>query len=256
MQFNLPKTFMQKNNKKQKNFHVIYGRHAVKAVLDNQRRLIYKLFIDENIDNAIEFDKNIDVEYISKDRLFRMCKDGDKHQGYIAHVSDLIEDLKLNDYIDIFKKEEKASIVILDQINDPHNLGAILRSARCFDIDLVIITAYNMPQINSSVIRSSAGMSEYVNILTVTNINQTIAQLKDSGFYTIGMECNTKSRNISDIVKENQKLAFVMGSEGSGMRPSIKESCNELVQIKIHKDADSLNVSNAAAIMMYELFKK
>ncbi|QED23647.1 23S rRNA (guanosine(2251)-2'-O)-methyltransferase RlmB [Candidatus Deianiraea vastatrix] len=242
------------NDKHKKNFHIVYGKHAIQAVLQNDNRIIYKLYIQSDLKDKIQITKNIKIEYVSKDTLSKMCKDGDKHQGYLAHVSSLIESLKLEDYIDIFSRQNKASIVILDQINDPHNLGAILRSARCFNIDLVIITKYNMPEINASVIRSSAGMSEYVNILTVTNINNTLQTLQNSGFYTIALDLNAQSRKISNITNENKKIAFVMGSEGYGIRQSIRDTCHETLQIQINPDSDSLNVSNAAAIMMYEIF--
>lgn len=241
--------------KKKDNFHVIYGKHAIEAVFNNEKRIIYQLFLDQRSEKKLNLPdlSNIDVEYCDREKLEKLCKDGDKHQGCVAYISDLLENFKLDDYINEFEKKEKVNVVILDQINDPHNLGAILRSAMCFKIDLVVITKYNMPTINASVIRSSAGMSECVNILTVTNLNDTIAKFKSIGFHIVGMDASA-SENIRNSVKKSTKFGIVMGSEGSGMRPSVCESCNEMVKIGINPEAESLNVSNAAAIAMYEMF--
>ncbi len=254
---------MNKKDKKQakfaakKNFHVVYGKHAVEAILANSKRIVYNLFLSHELKNQVNLHdhQGINIEYCDKERLTKLCKDGEKHQGYIAYVGDLLQDLSLEDYILNFQKQNNVKIIILDQINDPHNLGAILRSAMCFSVDLVIITKYNMPPINSSVIRSSAGMSEYIDILTVVNLSDTISALKAANIYVIGMDLDGENKNIANIMEDKSKIAVVMGSEGFGIRPSVSKSCDIIARIGMNPGAESLNVSNAAAIAMYEMFK-
>lgn len=235
-------------------FYVIYGKHAVEAVLQNQKRKIYKLFIANDLKAEFKSELKSKVEYISRDTLTKMCKDGDKHQGYVAHVGDLIEDISFDDWISIFKPKRNISVLILDKINDPHNFGAILRSARCFDVDLVVTTKHGMPKVNGSVIRSSAGMSEYINIVSVVNLNDAIQKLKDIKFNVIGLDIDKKSVPLREAVSISKKVCLVLGSEGYGIRDSVRESCSKLAHIKMNPDSDSLNVSNAAAIAMYEVY--
>lgn len=254
--WNSSQPFARREKKEAKNFNVVYGKHAVLSTIENPKRIVYNLYLQEDLKNEkLNISSNIRPIYKSRAEMQKMCKDGDKHQGYIAEVSDLIDTLNLSDHIKRLAKKEKSTIFLLDQINDPHNLGAILRSGCCFGVDLVITTKFNMPSINASVIRSSAGMSELIEILTITNLNETIRDLKVAGFMVCGMDGNGE-KMVRDVAKKSQKIAVIMGSEGSGMRQSVRENCDEIIKIPMNEIAESLNVSNAAAICMYEIFAK
>jgi 23S rRNA (guanosine2251-2'-O)-methyltransferase len=323
----------------------VYGKHATLAAINNPKRVVYKVFVE----NADEFTlpKNISPVLVTKERLQVLCKDGDKHQGIAAEISELLCHKTLKDYMEELKDKAKVTIVLLDQINDPHNLGAILRSACCFGVDLVVTTKFNMPPINGSVIRSSAGMSEMVNILTISNLNQAIDELKSNGFMVCGMDAgvdsielksairistagevfkeissnlaagieggeekkainiaidkvkdlmenpeisellktldfskkmqeflssksdldskavanglidlvNLAGKSVGDIKSSNQrKLSVIMGNEGKGLRQSVRENCDKIARIPMNPIAESLNVSTAAAVCMYEIF--
>lgn len=247
---------MKKHNKNPN--YIVYGRHACLAVLQNPKRPIHEIYLLENSEYKDQIPKQYakSVQIVSPKTLDKICREEDKHQGIALCTSDAIEDLSLNDYISIIQKKPKASVVILDQVNDPHNIGAIIRSAKCFGVDLLILPKYSSPSINGSVIRSSVGMSEYLNISIEVNLNNSIKSLKDKGFKIFAMDITNNIDSIHNISKYTGDYnCIILGSEGKGIRPSLLENSDYIIKIPISHDCDSLNVSNSAAIAMYELNK-
>ena len=143
-----------------------------------------------------------------------------------------------------------ALVVILDQITDPHNLGAILRSADLFDVDLVVLPARRSAGVNSTVLKTSAGASNYVTMTTSPNIARAVQELKKAGFWIYGADAGGAPAHLSDLTG---RVALVMGSEGRGLSRLVRELCDAIISIPTHGNIDSLNVSVAAGICMYEV---
>lgn len=241
---------------------LIYGKHPVLLALKNQRRKFYKIYtsnIDElkrylnnnhmvNINNLIEYKNNNDLNKLFKEEI--------NHQGYVALVSP-IEKINDDDFIEKCEKckknnEKLPRLLILDQLTDPHNVGAIMRTAAAFNVKYVIITKYNSPKESATILKTSAGMSEILNIVEVININKTIEKLKTIGYFIVGLAGEGKE-NIKNI-RNGDDLCLVVGNEGNGIRRLVKKNCDILCKINIAREVESLNASVATAIAIYQLW--
>ena len=233
---------------------IIYGKHPV--FLSLKQRKFFKIYTS-NIDELNKFiDKNNiklpanTIEYKSNKDLDKICT-GVNHQGFIAYVS-AKKELHFDDFISTLSKDNLPRLIILDQLTDPHNIGAIIRTAVAFNIEYVIIPEHNSLKDYSIIAKASAGMSEMINIIKVINLNNTIEILKKVGYFIIGMtgEARQDIKSITDA----KDLCLVIGSEGSGIRPLVKKNCDALYKISTNKNVESLNASVAAAIVIYKLW--
>jgi len=197
--------------------------------------------------------KNILIKNVDRALLDRLSENK-KHQGVIAEAMEY----KYKDIDDIFnyakEKNEKPFIVILDEITDVHNLGSIIRSAECLGAHGVIIPKRRAAQINSVVAKSSAGAIEYLPVCRVTNIGDTLETLKEKGLWIYGADMKGEKY----IYEENfdVPVGLVIGSEGSGLGRLVKEKCDVLIKIPMKGNINSLNASNAASIIIYEIMKQ
>jgi 23S rRNA (guanosine2251-2'-O)-methyltransferase len=173
-------------------------------------------------------------------------------QGVAAEVSTAVY-LELDELWDKIKGLEKPLITVLDGIEDPHNLGAIIRNAVVFGADGVVIGKWRSAGLNETVSRTSAGAVEHINIARVTNIAESISWLKKQGVWVVGAEVGGKPVNED---KFQFPLAVVIGSEGEGLHRLVKERCDYLVSIPQTNKISSLNASCAAAVVLYEIFKQ
>lgn len=178
---------------------------------------------------------------------------GAVHQSILAIVEPpSIHDL--NSFIDrVTSGDKKPVVVIMDSIMDPQNFGAILRSAETFGVAGAIFPKDRSCDINSTVVKSSAGATEHLEFCRVTNIANTIRQLRDNRFYIIAADPDGETA--LESFSPSFPLAVVMGSEGKGLRPLVKKSCDETIKIPLYGKVDSLNVSAAAAVIFYEISK-
>ena len=161
-------------------------------------------------------------------------------------------ELDLTDWLST-KLPDQAIVVILDHIEDPHNLGAILRSADVFGVDLVIMPERRAAKETDTVARASAGALAYVPVATVSNLARALEALKDKGFWTYAADMGGQALPTADLPK---RVVLVMGSEGSGVSRLLKERCDGILSIPQHGHVDSLNVSVAAGVFMYELRRR
>ena len=197
--------------------------------------------------------KNILIKNVDRALLDRLSENK-KHQGVIAEAMEY----KYKDIDDIFnyakEKNEKPFIVILDEITDVHNLGSIIRSAECLGAHGVIIPKRRAAQVNSVVAKSSAGAIEYLPVCRVTNISDTLETLKEKGLWRYGADMEGEKY----IYEENfdVPVGLVIGSEGSGLGRLVKEKCDILIKIPMKGNINSLNASNAASIIIYEIMKQ
>ena len=226
----------------------IYGINIVKDSLKNQN--VKKLLVVKGFKNKAILDeankKKIPVEYLSKEKMDQISKNG-THQGVIAEVASY-DTFSLKE---IISNKQDSVIVILDELSDPHNLGAILRSADIFKVDGIIYKKNNSVSLSPLVAKISTGAINYVKCCEVTNLTRTINELKDNGYWIIGLDGSAKSE-VKDIYRD-RKLAIVVGSEGFGISRLVKENCDILLKIPQFGHVNCLNASVACSLVLYEI---
>ena len=251
-----------KNGVLSNNKITIYGKHPFFAILKSNKRKIYNIYISNK--NKKEFydiinKENIDIDnkninFVDNIELDKLFNNKDKnHQGYLMFVAE-----KQKIFFDTFINSLQGikilpKLLILDQVLDPHNLGAIIRTAVAFGVEKIIITSYNSVKDTPIVAKSSAGLNEFVDLIEVINLNNAIKDLKKAGYFIIGLAGEAKMT--IDKIEDSSNLALVLGNEGKGIRELVKKNCDELVKIPMEDCAESLNVSVASAIAIYELWR-
>ena len=233
----------------------IIGQHAVIEALKNPRRKVLRVFLTE------ESKKNIHRKSPNKNLLddvkvyFKTKKELDKystkenllHQGYVAEIESLEKPI-LKDYI---KKKHNITLVCLDGVTDPRNIGSVIRSAASFKIDGIIIKERHYPSDSKLMYKAASGAIEYVNIFEVANINSTLKNLKEKNFWVYGFDGKGKKDFTEIDWKGNNILLF--GSEGYGMHQHTSKYADFLVKINIDDKIESLNISNSASIVFHHL---
>lgn len=228
---------------------LVYGRNVAKELLENgkivQKIILQDGFSDKEINSLIE-KRKVPVQYKSKREIDRLAPG--VHQGIIL----FIPDYKYKDISDVLDDEAKL-FVILDHLEDPHNLGAIIRTCEAAKVDAIIMPKDRQAQVNSTVMKTSAGTLDNVSIVTVTNLVSTIDELKKNGFWIVGtaLEDSVDYRSID----YSGKIALVIGNEGSGMSKLVKNACDFIAKIPMYGTTNSLNASVASGIMIYEVIR-
>lgn len=240
--------------------YLIMGRNAVREAVRSGRS-IDKILVTKEIDGSLREiinlarDNNIRVDSVVREKLDELCmpfghgqKTGN-HQGIVAMVPG-VEYCEIADILNFAKeKGEKPFIIILDGIEDPHNLGSIIRSAVCAGAHGIIIPRRRAVSVTAAACKASAGAVEYAHIARVANIANAIARLKDEGLWIAGADM---SGTAMTSARMEGALALVIGSEGDGIGRLVKEKCDFLVSIPIFGQIDSLNAAVAAAVLMFE----
>ena len=223
----------------------IYGKNVALEALKKKEKIkkifLYKNFKEEEIINLIK-KNNINVKYLEKYEMDKLVNG--LHQGIILDV----EDYKYAKLEDILKVEDPL-LVILDHLEDPHNLGAIIRTCEAAGVDGIIIPKDRSVCVNATVIKTSAATVNDVKIALVTNIVNEIRNLKKQGFWIVGTDM--KGTNYKKIDYKG-KMAIVIGNEGSGISNLVKQNCDFMATIPMNGKTNSLNASVAAGIMIYE----
>ena len=228
---------------------IVYGKNVAKEILKNNKK-VEKILLQDSFDDkeilAMIENKKMIVNRMSKKDFSKFDKYS--HQGIILYI----EDFKYAD-IDELSDDESSVIVILDHLEDPHNLGAIIRTCEAAGIGGIVIPKDRSVDINSTVMKTSAGALENVKVSKVVNLVQTIKKLKDKGYWIVGtdMENSVDYREID----YSGKIALIIGSEGFGMTKSVKDECDFIARIPMHGKINSLNASVAAGIMIYEVIR-
>lgn len=236
----------------------LYGFHAVREAWLNPARVIDKLYVtalskggfeatlQEARAKGLKRPSPIDID---KQKIDRLVPQGAVHQGLVAQCSPL-EELDERDLIIRLQDKQNAVIAILDQVTDPHNVGAILRSASAFGLEGVIMQKKHAPALDGVLAKTACGAVEHIPVAQATNLTRAIEDLKKAGFFILGLD----ERGEHVIGKEHfSKVAVVLGSEGEGIRRLVKEGCDSLVRLPTGGAIASLNVSNAAAVAFFAL---
>lgn len=228
---------------------IVYGKNVIKEAIFAKRE-IYQLYLDEKLSDqhflAFLKDRNIRFQHKTKGELNALTQNA-LHQGIVADVRPY-EYQALEDVLDTSKRQR---FIILDGIEDPHNLGAILRTAEATALDAIIVSKKGQVPLNATVAKVSSGAIEHVPIVLVGNINQAIQTLKKHHVWVVGTDGAT-DKTYDDLPK-HESLAVILGNEGEGIRPLVKQNCDYLVKIPMYGKINSLNVSVAAALMMYQM---
>ena len=233
----------------------IIGQHAVFEALKNPKRKVLKVFLTEESKKNIHKkspNKNllndVKIYFKTKKELDKYStKEGLQHQGCVAEVEHIQKPI-LKEFI---KEKDNITLICLDGVTDPRNIGSLIRSAVSFDIDGIIIKERNFPSESKLMYKAASGAIEYINIFEVSNINSTLKNLKEKNFWVYGFDRSGK-KDFTDIEwKGNNILLF--GSEGSGMRKHTSKYADFLVKIEINEKIESLNISNSAAIVLHHL---
>jgi 23S rRNA (guanosine2251-2'-O)-methyltransferase len=224
---------------------ILYGWHTVTAALANPNRRIRKLLLTENAARKLA-DENIDTkvtpEIVRPSQIDQQLGPDAVHQGLLAEA-DALE----SPAIDTLPQD--GIVLVLDQITDPHNVGAILRSAAAFAVKAIVTTARHSPEATGVLAKSASGALELVPLVLVTNLARALNELNDAGFLTVGLD----SEGSADLaaVALRQPLALVLGAEGKGLRQLTRDTCNVVARLDMPGAIKSLNVSNAAALALY-----
>ena len=238
---------------------IIEGRNPVIEILKSGRDIDKLLVAKGNKEGSIHKiiamakDRKIPVQEVDRRKLDQMAE-SDNHQGVMAYVA-AYEYADLNAILDDLEaKEENPFLIICDEINDPHNLGSILRTANATGAHAVIIPKRRSVGLTAVVAKTSAGAIEYTPVCKVTNLTQTMQMLKEKGVWIVGADMSGENFHFEQDMLG--KLAIVVGSEGKGMSRLVKENCDFLVRIPMMGEVTSLNASVAASVLMYEAVRQ
>ncbi len=226
----------------------LFGIHAVEAALRNPLRKKNRLVLTENAEQRLieaMGPLSFKIEYVTPRDLDKILGDDAVHQGAMLETEDLPEP----EFADLVENANGRPLIVLDQVTDPHNVGAILRSAAVFGAAGLVMTRRHSPPLNGVLAKSASGALELVPVALVTNLSRAIEELKEVGFHVIGLDGTAEAR--LEATDWSRPTALVMGAEGKGLRRLTAENCHLLVSITTDGPIDSLNVSNAAAIALH-----
>ena len=228
----------------------IYGTHAALAALANPNRKCRRIIATAGFIESHAGMLNLDrADTVKRTEIEEMLPNGAVHQGIAVEAAPLT-DLKLDEVLADVSSEERTCVVVLDQATDPRNIGAILRSAAAFGILCLIVQDRHAPPETGSMAKAASGALEHVPVVRVTNLVRTMGELKELGFWCVGLDGRAETSLAK--ISLNGHTSFVFGAEGSGIRRLTRKTCDIIAKIPLSGQADSLNLANAVGISLYE----
>ena len=224
---------------------ILYGWHTVTIALQNPKRRIHKLFVTENAARRLAEDRietPIAPEIVRPSQIDQRLGPDAVHQGLLAEADPLPSP-------DLETLAQEGMVLVLDQITDPHNVGAIMRSAAAFAANAIVTTARHSPEATGVLAKAASGALELVPLVTVQNLARALNALNERGFMTVGLD-SQGSEDLSAIALR-EPLALVLGAEGKGLRQLTRETCKVVARLDMPGEIKSLNVSNAAVLALY-----
>ena len=224
---------------------LLYGVHAVSAAFKNPARVVRRVWATENGAKRITVPARLAslLEIETAEAIAARLPDGAVHQGILAAAEPLPEAM-------LADAAAMRRVAVLDQVTDPHNIGAILRSAAAFGVEALVMTERHAPATTGLVAKIASGALEQVALIRATNLARAIETLQGQGFFCVGLAGETED-DLADAVDGVERVALVLGAEGAGLRRLTRERCDILARIPMPGAMESLNVSNAAAIAFY-----
>ncbi len=224
----------------------LWGKHAVSAALDNPDRKVLRAWATREAAGFMQFPKDVAVTLADGADLGRLVPHDAPHQGVVIEVEPL-EDAWLDDLLNT--APDKAILLVLDQVTDPHNVGAILRSAAAFGAIGIVTQDRHSPPESGVIAKAASGALERMPWVRVVNLARTLEEIAEAGFWRIGLTGDAEM-DLKDALGP-QRVALVLGAEGAGLRPNTREHCDALAHLPMTDAVESLNVSNAAAVALY-----
>jgi len=226
----------------------LYGKHVVEMAVQNPKRKILEIYATKETLAEMNLPKDLPFRPADRKFLDSLVGQGTVHQGIVAKCAPLPA-IDLKEFIKTIANNEKGLIVILDQVTDPHNIGAIMRSAVAFNASAIIMPEAGAPNESGTLAKSASGATELLPLIRVSNLARAMEMLKKADFWCVGLDGYAKDY-ITDR-KLPKKCVLVLGAE-DGMRRLTMENCDMVVKLPMNSAIESLNVSNAAAVAMYE----
>jgi 23S rRNA (guanosine2251-2'-O)-methyltransferase len=226
-----------------------WGRHAVTAALANPERTVRKLWGTREALASLSLPPLLPVVYADVADLGRMVPADAPHQGLVIEV-DPLEEIWLGDLLEQ-GRDDRRPLVILDQVTDPHNVGAVLRSAAAFDALGIVTQDRHAPPESGALARSASGALETVPWVRVVNLARALDEISEADFWRVGLTGHA-NQTLGQVIGD-ARIAIVLGAEGEGMRQNTEAHCDQLAKLPISPKVESLNVSNAAAIALYAI---
>ena len=223
-----------------------WGRHAVSAALANPERRIHRIYVSRDSAAGYDIPPDVPVTFAEAADLARHVPRDAPHQGIVAEVERL-DDIHLADLLD--RAEDGRPLLLLDHVTDPHNVGAILRSAAAFDALGIVTQDRHAPPESGALAKAASGALETVPWVRVVNLSRALDEIAEAGFWRIGLTGEAEMELAAALGP--RRVALVLGAEGEGMRQNVAAHCDALARLPIGDRIESLNVSNAAAIALY-----
>ena len=223
-----------------------WGRHAVAAALDNPQRKVAKAWATRDAAAFMQFPKDLAVTLADVADLGRLVPGDAPHQGVVVEVEPL-EEVWLDDLLT--DAPEPAVLLVLDQVTDPHNVGAILRSAAAFGAIGIVTQDRHSPPESGALAKAASGTLETVPWVRTVNLARALDDIAEAGFWRIGLAGDAQM-DLKEALGP-KRVALVLGAEGPGLRPNTREHCDAIARLPISSAVESLNVSNAAAVALY-----
>lgn len=239
-----------------KNTFYIYGRQPIKELLERQPRLIKRIYIRETGTSdffhqviAVAKAQKVPIQKIPEKKIIELVGDVND-QGIVADIKEFAYH-DFHEWLNGLSSKKRHAVLLLDEIEDPHNVGAIIRSAAAFGISAVLLPSHRQAGVTATVFKTSAGAVTALPIIQIGNVNQTIEILKKNDFWIAGLAGDKGSTPLHDQVFDTS-MVFIIGNEGKGIREKTKELCDFLISIPISPAVESLNASVASAVVAYE----
>ncbi len=241
-----------------KSSFLIVGKHAVIEALKNPKRRVQRVFLTEESKKGIYRENqshnllgDVKIFYKTKKELDRLCgRDEISHQGLIAEIEPL-DELNIKDFLNEISENKNITLVALEDVTDPRNIGSIIRSAASFNIDGIIVSERTYPSESKLLYKSSSGCTEIIKIFKVSNINTALKFLKTKNFWVSGFDSEASKNFTNHDWRGRNVLLF--GSEGYGLKFQTKKKADFLLKIDINNKVESLNISNSASIVFHYL---
>ena len=236
----------------------LYGIHAAEAAIHNPQRKIKTILATAQALTKIKFYNELKIDkhrikIVDKETIDSTVGAEKVHQG-IAVETDKLSPPELEDISEINETEGSCLIVAIDQVTDPRNVGAIMRSCSAFGAKAIVAGKHNAPDESGVLAKSASGAFELVPLIKVTNLKRSIEQLKKTDFWSVGLDVN--ATDDLDRIQMPTRCVLVLGAEGKGMRTGVQGSCDLICKLPMTAETNSLNVSNAGAIAMFEWFRQ
>lgn len=236
----------------------IYGKHALMEALTNAPHVIKKVFLAPNLADTelrtLLEKHNIGMSSLAPSKGKELVGRDTAHQGVIAIMDPSSLLISFEDFLSSLNPKTNPGIAILGEVQDPHNVGAIIRSAAGFGLSAVLIPQHNQAGITGAVVKTSAGMAFRIPLVTIGNVNNTIKILKEKGFWIYGLAMDGATELHTEAF--DAPTAFIIGNEGAGIREKTIQACDVTLSIPMHSRTESLNAAVSAAVVFYEWSKK